>query len=676
MGIDTYEMTISEMLAALEAGQVTSVDLVSAQLNRLGYYDRTGVCLNAVPVLNPDALAEAEFSDLRRAQGQEPRPLEGIPFTVKDSYMVTGLTVASGSPALKDLMATGDAATAQMLRAAGAVLLGKTNMPPMAAGGVQSGVYGYAISPYHPGYLTAGYGSGSSNGSGTATAANIGAFGMGEETLSSGRSPASNNSLVAYTPSRGLISIRGNWPLRPTCDVVVPHTRTVEDMLRVLDVIVAEDEHTLGDFWRHQTAVELPSVDEVRPPSFLRSRSERLDGLRLGVPRMFLGEDPHKTNSVTVRPSVRTLWEEAAADLTALGAEVIPVDFPVVSHYEEDRPGTRGLAARGLVHERWPEAELGEVLAQSLEDFLAVNAGGALQSWAEVEGDLVFPDPPAAVYANARASFDWQKLVELVKEGLPSADEIPGYAESLRGLEEARKVDFEDWLVAQQLDAVVFPANGDVGRADLFTHVEHHDEALRNGVVFSNGGWVFRHLGIPTVTVPMGRMADTAMPVGLTIAGPAYSDDRLFDIAWSYETSTKHRATPPSAPGLPSDRIRSSKGPDYTQHQPAGIVIEHEAMATSEGWEVRVRIEAETDVDSAEVWADGQKLTRWDELQASGTISSARPRTSGEALVVVKARLASGQLTGVSDLVELPGWDGQVYPHVLPGDYRLAPASG
>lgn len=675
MGIDTYEMTISEMLQGLEAGDFTSVDLVCAQLNRLGYYDRTGPCLNAVPVLNPEAFAEAEASDARRAAGEPARPLEGIPFTVKDSYMVRGLTVASGSPALKDLVATGDAATVEMLRAAGAVLLGKTNMPPMAAGGVQPGVYGYAISPYHPGYLTAGYGSGSSNGSGTATAANIGAFGMGEETLSSGRSPASNNSLVAYTPSRGLISIRGNWPLRPTCDVVVPYTRTVEDMLRVLDVVVAEDDKTLGDFWRHQQAVELPAVDEVRPPSFLRPRPDRLDGLRLGVPRMFLGEDPHKINPVTIRPSVRILWEEAASDLVSLGAEVIPVDFPVVSHYEEDRPGARGLVARGLIHDRWPQTELGEVLAQSLEDFLACNAGGALQSWAEVEGDLVFPGPPMEVYANARASFDWQKLVELVKEGLPSAGETPGFTESLRGLEEARRVDFEEWLIAQDLDAVVFPANGDVGRADLFTHTDHHDEALRNGVVFSNGGWVFRHLGIPTVTVPMGRMADTAMPVGLTIAGPAYSDDRLFDIAWSYEAATNHRATPPSAPGLPSDRVRSTRRSDHMQSQPAGIVIEPEAAPVASGWEVHVQIEAQAEVDSAEVWADGQKLTLRGELHASGTISSARPRTSGEALVVVKARLASGQVVGIADLIDLPGWQGKVFSHVLPGTHQLAPAS-
>jgi amidase len=107
--------------------------------------------------------------------------------------------------------------------------------------------------PYNGDYLTAAFASVSSNGSATATAARFGAFGMGEETMSSGRSPASNNGLVAYTPSRGLISIRGNWPLFPICDTVVPHTRTMSDMFSLLDVIGARDEKKACDFLERTT---------------------------------------------------------------------------------------------------------------------------------------------------------------------------------------------------------------------------------------------------------------------------------------------------------------------------------------------------------------------------------------------------------------------------------------
>ena len=141
------------------------------------------------------------------------------------------LTAAAGSPAFAELVAQRDAFTIERLRAGGAICLGLTNMPPMANGGMQRGVYGRAESPYSADWLTAPFGSGSSNGSGTATAASFAAFGLGEETWSSGRGPASNNALCAYTPSRGVISTRGNWPLVPTMDVVVPHTRTMACLL-------------------------------------------------------------------------------------------------------------------------------------------------------------------------------------------------------------------------------------------------------------------------------------------------------------------------------------------------------------------------------------------------------------------------------------------------------------
>lgn len=644
---DVVEMSISEMLHALETGRLSSVDLVCAYLNRIAYYDRTGLCLRAVPVLNPDCLAEAAASDERRRAGQA-GALEGVPFTVKDSYMVKGLTVASGSPALKDLVATRDAATVEQLRAAGAVLLGKTNMPPMAAGGVQPGAYDYARSPYNPQYLTAAYGSGSSNGSATATAASFSAFGMAEETVSSGRSPASNNALVAYTPSRGVLSIRGNWPLRPTCDVVVPHTRTVDDLLPLLDVLVAEDSETTGDFWRQQSAVELPSPQEVFPEPVARPRPERLDGMRLGVPRMYIGEDSELLVPPAIRPTVRALWDQAAEDLRSLGAEVVEVDFPVVSHYEEDRPGVQGLPARGLVPASWRDIEGGTVTAMALDQFLRENGDPEIGSWADVDTDMVFPveDAPVHVWiTRARGGFDWQRLAELVKAGLPgSYDEVPEIGPLLRGLEQARKQDFEDWLQQEGLDGVVFPAAGDVGRDDLFTRPESMEHASQNGVVYSNGNRVLRHLGIPTVTVPMGHMADIQMPVGLTFAGPAYSDDALLSRAWAYERATRRRQKAFLAPSLPSNQI-SGGGTDDA----GSVTIDAVSIQPTErAWQVSVTVSAEGRGRSAaaraaaagvEVWADGHILTPDPRQQGTftGRISRSRPRTGREVLVLAKA---------------------------------------
>ena len=193
-------------------------------------------------------------------------------------------------------MAQRDAFTIERLRDGGAILIGLTNMPPMANGGMQRGVYGRAESPYNPEWLTSAFGSGSSNGSGTATAASFGAFGLGEETWSSGRAPASNNALCAYTPSRGVISTRGNWPLVPTMDVVVPHTRTMADLLELLELIVVDDAETRGDFWRVQPWMKLPRASEHRPESYRalapgKAAGVELEGKRFGVPRMYINAD-------------------------------------------------------------------------------------------------------------------------------------------------------------------------------------------------------------------------------------------------------------------------------------------------------------------------------------------------------------------------------------------------
>jgi len=311
--LDIVEAGIDELQAALSLGAITSVELVTRYLHRISTYDCRGVSLNAIPVLNRSVFEEAAASDDRRAAGLPVRLLEGIPYTVKDSYKVKGMTAASGSPAFQNLVASEDAFTVQLLREAGAVLIGRTNMPPMAAGGMQRGVYGRAESPYNPEFLAAAFASGSSNGSAVSTAASFAAFGMGEETVSSGRSPASNNGLVAYTPSRGLISIRGNWPLYPTCDVVVPHTRTMSDMFTLLDVITAKDEVTAGDFWRHQHFVELPEPWMDRPKSFLNlSKENSLKGLCIAVPQMYIGGPQQPgTIPVTTSPAVVALWHRA-----------------------------------------------------------------------------------------------------------------------------------------------------------------------------------------------------------------------------------------------------------------------------------------------------------------------------------------------------------------------------
>lgn len=565
--IEVTEVSIAQLREALDSGQTTAVGLVKSYLARIEAYDgpQTPTALNAVVVRNPEALEEAEASDARRAKGETLGPLDGIPYTAKDSYLVKGLTAASGSPAFKDLIAYRDAFTIERLRAAGAICLGKTNMPPMANGGMQRGVYGRAESPYNADYLTAPFASGSSNGAGTATAASFSAFGLAEETWSSGRGPASNNGLCAYTPSRGVISVRGNWPLTPTMDVVVPYARTMADLLQVLDVVVAEDPDTRGDLWRMQPWVPLPSVEAVRPASYLdlAASAESLAGKRFGVPRMYINADPLAGTAenpgiggptgqrIITRASVIDLWQAARKALEAKGAEVIEVDFPLVSNCEGDRPGAPTVFTRGLVSKEFMHDELWELSAWAFDDFLRANGDPKLNRLADVDGPQIFPhDPGTLPNREDELAAGMDEYVRMAQRGITPWDQIASLPDGLRGLEQTRKIDLEQWMDDLGLDAVLFPTVADVGPADADVNPASADIAWSNGVWVANGNLAIRHLGVPTVTVPMGVMADIGMPVGLTFAGRAYDDSALLSIASAFEALGSKRQIPPRTPPL------------------------------------------------------------------------------------------------------------------------------
>ncbi|MBH9320457.1 amidase [Pseudomonas aeruginosa] len=567
--IEVTEVSIAELRDALESGRTTAVELVQAYLARIDAYDAPGTptALNAVVVRNPDALAEAQASDARRARGEPLGPLDGIPYTAKDSYLVKGLTAASGSPAFKDLVAQRDAFTVERLRAAGAICLGKTNMPPMANGGMQRGVYGRAESPYNAAYLTAPFASGSSNGAGTATAASFAAFGLAEETWSSGRGPASNNGLCAYTPSRGVISVRGNWPLTPTMDVVVPYARSMADLLEILDVVVADDPDTRGDLWRMQPWVPIPKASEVRPASYpaLAAGAEALAGKRFGVPRMFINADPDAGTSespgiggptgqrIHTRPSVIALWEQARKALEAAGAEVIEVDFPLVSNCDGDRPGAPTVFNRGLVSKEFLHDERWELSAWGFDDFLRANGDPKLNRLADVDGPQIFPhDPGTLPSREGDLAAGMDEYVRMAERGIKPWDRIATLPDGLRGLEETRRIDLEEWMRRLRLDAVLFPTVADVGPADADVNPASADIAWSNGVWAANGNLAIRHRGVPTVTVPMGVMADIGMPVGLTFAGRAYDDSALLRFAAAFESTGSRRIVPPRTPPLAS----------------------------------------------------------------------------------------------------------------------------
>ena len=589
--MNIVEASLADLRAALDDGRTTSVALTAAYLNRIAADDRHGARLNAVPVLNPAMFEEARASDLRRTRGKTLGPLDGIPYTAKNSYKAKGLTVASGSPAFAGLVASDDAFAIARLRAAGAVLIGLTNMPPMANGGMQRGVYGRAESPYNADYLTAAYASGSSNGSGTATAASFAAFGLGEETWSSGRAPAANNGLCAYTPSRGVISVRGNWPLVPTMDVVVPHTRSMADMLQLLDILVADDPETRGDLWRSQPWIAIPKASEIRPPSYpALAETASLAGKRIGVPAMYINADPLAGTAddpgiggptgqrIVTRSSILSLWSRARQAMEAAGATVIVTDFPVITNYEGDRPGAPTLHTRGLVPPAYLKREIMDLSVWSWDDFLAANDDSTLNRLSQVDGSTIFPLPKGALRDRYDGFDDDIATYPAFAAAHPVTDfrTIPHLAEGFAALEETRRRDLEEWMDALRLDAVVFPAVADVAPADADRNPDSFEKAWANGVWVANGNLAIRHLGIPTVTVPMGVMEDTGMPAGLTFAGRGWEDNALLQIACAFE-ATGHYRQPPSR--VPDETLAGSFPLPKDQRPAPGLSVTVEDLA-------------------------------------------------------------------------------------------------
>lgn len=366
----------------------------------------------------------------------------------------------------------------------------------------------------------------------------------------------------------------------------------------------------------------------MRPPRYTGlTLAGSLKGMRLGVPRMYIGRDCEADKPIETRASVLALWEQAAADLTQLGAEVVEVDFPVVSNYERDRPGARTMVERGLVPEEFAEHELWDLCIWGWDDFLRANADPALPELVSVDGPKIFPQPPGTLPDRYEGGFDLREYVERARSGVTPFVDIPTLEDGLKGLEATRRIDFEDWMDALGIDAVVLPAAADVGPADADVDEASAALAWRNGTWVANGNLVWRHFGIPTVTVPMGTMADIGMPVGLTFAGKAYDDERLLRMAGDFERASQRRTSPPRTPELADDVFSSRPARAGDSKAPAfAITLAAETRPSGDQDEIVITLDlpgeaAET--ANIQVHVNGEVVV----LQRSGA------RFSGHALI-------------------------------------------
>jgi Asp-tRNA(Asn)/Glu-tRNA(Gln) amidotransferase A subunit family amidase len=306
---DVMEKSIDDLQRALQAKQVTSRQLVDLYLARIEAYDKQGPALNSVMAVNPRASEAADSLDDERANGKTRGPLHGIPLLVKDNYETIEMPTTAGTIALASFHPARDAVLVQRLKAAGAVILGKTTMHELASGIVTVGSgFGQARNPYdldrNPG--------GSSGGTGAAVAANFAAAGMGSDTCGSIRNPASHNNLAGLRGTQGLASRTGIVPLSSTQDIGGPIARSIEDLAIILDATVGPD-----------PADPSTSVAAGQFPRSYRAilSSASLKGARLGVLRSQFGSGGDDQE-------VGTIVNRALEVLRKAGAEITDITIP------------------------------------------------------------------------------------------------------------------------------------------------------------------------------------------------------------------------------------------------------------------------------------------------------------------------------------------------------------
>ncbi|MEX0619252.1 MAG: amidase [Pseudohongiellaceae bacterium] len=302
---EVLEAGISETQRALNDGVVTSRQLVDSYLARIEAYDNSGPGLNSLIRLNPEARAQAQALDREREDTGARGPLHGIPIILKDNYNTTTLPTSGGSVALAGFVPSANATAVERLLAAGAIILGKSNLHEFAYGITTVGsLQGQTRNPYDIRRMPGG----SSGGTAAAVAASFATVGMGSDTCGSIRIPSAFNNLVGLRSSKGMTSIHGIMPLSHTQDVVGPLARSTEDVAIVLDVIAGYDENDPA------TVI----LQGREPPGFVRHlQSASLSGLRLGRLENYFDQ---------ADPAVNRVIENTLERLREAGVEIVAIE--------------------------------------------------------------------------------------------------------------------------------------------------------------------------------------------------------------------------------------------------------------------------------------------------------------------------------------------------------------
>lgn len=477
--------------ARMAAGSLTAQALARQYLARIARLDKAGPHVNAIIELNPDALAIAAALDAERKAGKVRGPLHGIPVLLKDNIATHDkMSTSAGSLALAGVRARQDAHIVKQLRAAGAVILGKTNLSEwanMRSTHSTSGWSGRGGQTRNPHALDRNT-SGSSSGSGAAMAAGFATLAVGTETDGSIVSPSSTCGIVGFKPTLGLLSRSGIIPIAASQDTAGPMTRTVEDAALMLAAMVGVDADDA------ETA-----ASAGKPVDFANAlRLDALKGKRLGVARNFFGSSA----------AVDAIAERALAVLRAQGAILVDVTLPNTDKYGETETEV-------LLYEFKP----------GLADYLKTYAPDAPIRNME---ELIFFNSKHA--SSELQYFGQEHLLAASKKGeLDTPDYVQAQRENRRY---AREEGIDKVLKAFSLDALVAPTGGPAWLTD-YINGDHY------GGSFSSPAAV---AGYPHVTVPAGFIH--GLPVGLSFVGTAWSDAQMLGLAYAYEQASQARRAP------------------------------------------------------------------------------------------------------------------------------------
>ena len=486
------EPSIRELQAAMQDGSLTARALTGRYLDRIERLDRSGPALRSVIEINPDALRLAEESDRERKEKGPRGPLHGIPILLKDNIDTADrMRTTAGSLALAEWTPPRDAFLVERLRAAGAIILGKTNLSEWAnfrstrstsgwsaRGGLTRNPYALDRNPC-----------GSSSGSGVAVAANLCAAAIGTETDGSIVCPSTVNGIVGIKPTVGLVSRSGIIPIAASQDTAGPMARSVADAAIVLAAIAGSDHR---DPATRESTTRMADYTNALDPGGLK-------GARIGVMRNYFG----------FSPQVDALMEAALDAMRQAGAVLIdPADLPTKGRFDDPEFEVLLYEFKDGLN-RYLAALPESAPARSLADLIA---------WNERNRDREMP---------------WfgQEIFEMAEKKGPLTS-APYRRARQQCLRLTRTEGFDVLFAKHRLDAIVAPTGSPAWMTDL-VNGDHYIGGSSSPAAVA---------GYPNITVPAGFVH--GLPVGISFMGRAWSEATLIRVAYAFEQATKHRRPP------------------------------------------------------------------------------------------------------------------------------------